>query len=51
VPDLARKYTDAAPFLRDVLDRPDTPLDTTVKNHIHRQLDLAQQRLTAILAA
>lgn len=47
----ARKYTDAVPVLRDLLDRPDTPLDRSVKDHIHRQLDLAQQRFTAILAA
>lgn len=47
----ARKYTGAVPVLRDLLDRPDTPLDEAVKDHIHSQLDLAEQRFTAILAA
>jgi hypothetical protein len=47
----ARKYTGAVPVLRELLDRPDTPLAPTVKDHIHRQLDLAEQRFSAILAA
>jgi hypothetical protein len=45
------QYTEAVPLLRDLLDRPDTPLNPDVKKHIHRQLDLAEQRFTAILAA
>src|SRR4051812_36092991 len=47
----ARKYTGAVPVLRDLLDRPDTPLPAEVKDHIHRQLDLAEARFAAILAA
>jgi (p)ppGpp synthase/HD superfamily hydrolase len=47
----ARKYTGAVPILRALLDRSDTPLDPHVKDHIRRQLDLARQRFTAILAA
>ncbi|MBM2623808.1 HD domain-containing protein [Actinoplanes sp. LDG1-06] len=47
----ARKYRAAVPILRDLLDRPDTPLPADVKDHIRRQLDLAQRRFTAILAA
>jgi (p)ppGpp synthase/HD superfamily hydrolase len=47
----ARKYTGAVPVLRALLDRTDTPLDPSAKAHIHRQLDLAEQRFTAILAA
>jgi (p)ppGpp synthase/HD superfamily hydrolase len=48
---LARKYTPAVPVLRDLLARPDTPLHPDVKVHIHQQLDLAQQRFAAVLAA
>jgi hypothetical protein len=51
VPHLARKYRPAVPVLRGLLARPDTPLDTPAKQHIDRQLDLAQQRIDAILAA
>jgi hypothetical protein len=51
VPYYARKYSAAVPVLRDLLDRPDTPLEPAVKDHIRRQLDLAQQRFDAILAA
>ena len=47
----ARKYTGAVPILRDLLDRPDTPLEPAVKDHIRAQLDLADQRFAAILAA
>jgi (p)ppGpp synthase/HD superfamily hydrolase len=47
----ARKYTGAVPVLRELLDRPDTPLALTVKDHIHHQLDLAEHRFSAILAA
>ena len=47
----ARKYTGVLPILRELLDRPDTPLEPCVKDHIRRQLDLADQRFTAILAA
>jgi hypothetical protein len=47
----ARKYTGAVPVLRELLTRPDTPLEPAVKDHIHQQLDLADQRFAAILAA
>ncbi|WP_250002114.1 HD domain-containing protein [Actinoplanes sp. M2I2] len=46
----AAKYDPAVPVLRDLLDRTDTPLEADVKDHIRRQLNLAQQRFTAILA-
>ena len=51
LPGQARKYTGAVPVLRDLLDRPDTPLRAEVKDHIHRQLDLAEARFAAILTA
>ncbi|MGK5680154.1 HD domain-containing protein [Actinoplanes sp. URMC 104] len=47
----ARKYDAVIPLLRELLDRPDTPLQPAVKDHIRRQLDRAQQRFDAILAA
>lgn len=47
----ARKYTGAVPVLRHLLDRPDTPLEPAVKDHIRHQLNLAEQRFSAILAA
>jgi (p)ppGpp synthase/HD superfamily hydrolase len=47
----ARKYTGAVPVLRELLARADTPLEPAVKEHIHRQLDLADRRFAAILAA
>lgn len=47
----ARKYNAAVPILRDLLDRPDTPLQPQVKDHIRGQLAVAQRRFTAILAA
>ncbi|MET8154162.1 HD domain-containing protein [Actinoplanes sp. NPDC049668] len=47
----AHKYDTAVPVLRELLDRPDTPLSEDVKDHIHRQLNLARQRFAAILAA
>jgi hypothetical protein len=46
----ARKYTPAVPVLRDLLGRPDTPLEPAVKAHIGAQLDLAERRFAAILA-
>jgi hypothetical protein len=48
---LAVKYTGAVPVLRDLLHLPDTPLEASVKDHIAAQLDLAEQRFAAILAA
>jgi hypothetical protein len=47
----ARKYDAAVPVLRDLLHRPDTPLSADVKEHIRRQLDLAQHRFDAILGS
>ena len=47
----ARKYDAAVPVLRNLLDRPDTPLIPDVKTHIRRQLDVARWRFAAILAA
>jgi (p)ppGpp synthase/HD superfamily hydrolase len=46
---LARKYAPAVGILRELLERPDTPLDTPVKQHIHRQLSLGEDRIKAIL--
>ena len=47
----ARKYTPAVPLLQELLAMPDTPLEPAVKDHIRRQLQLAQARFAAILAA
>src|SRR5918994_4976045 len=43
----ARKYTPAVPLLQDLLALPDTPLEPAVKDHIRRQLQLAQARFAA----
>jgi hypothetical protein len=45
---LAAKYRPLAPTLRDLVLRPDTPLDPNVKDMIVRQLDSAERRLAAI---
>ena len=45
---LASKYAPLIPVLRDLIARPDTPLDDQAKQHILGQLDLAAQRLSAI---
>jgi HD domain len=45
---LARKYAPLVPVLRELISRPDTPLDGEVKAHILSQLDRAQQRFAAI---
>ena len=37
-------------MLRDLLALPDTPLEPAVKEHIARQLDLAESRFAVILA-
>ncbi|HEX8628126.1 MAG TPA: HD domain-containing protein, partial [Catenuloplanes sp.] len=47
----ARKYHPAVPVLQALLDLPDTPLQPDVKQHITRQLHLADSRFAAILAA
>jgi hypothetical protein len=52
-PDKARraatKYRPLVPRLRELVDRADTPLSAAAKNHIHDQLDLAEERFSAIL--
>jgi hypothetical protein len=45
---LAAKYTPLVPVLRDLIARPDTPLDDDVKQHILAQLDRAAERFAAI---
>ncbi|MEU9022775.1 HD domain-containing protein [Actinomadura sp. NPDC048394] len=46
---LARKYRPLVPPLRELVNRPDTPLDAQVKQHITGQLDRADERFAAIL--
>jgi hypothetical protein len=46
---LARKYAPLVPILRDLIARPDTPLDAGVKGHILSQLDRAEDRFAAVL--
>jgi HD domain len=45
---LAGKYAPLVPVLRDLINRPDTPLDAEVKEHITRQLDGAARRFALI---
>jgi hypothetical protein len=45
----AVKYGPLVPLLRGLVDLPDTPLDTDVREHVHRQFDLAEKRFAAIL--
>jgi hypothetical protein len=45
----AAKYRPLVPVLRELVGRPDTPLSRLVKQHIFRQLDLAEERFAAIL--
>ncbi|GIJ79196.1 HD domain-containing protein [Micromonospora phaseoli] len=45
----ARKYRPLVPVYRDLVTRPDTPLSAPVKQHILDQLDLAEERFSAIL--
>jgi HD domain len=45
---LAGKYAPLVPVLRDLIARPDTPLDTAVKQHILAQLDRAADRFAAL---
>lgn len=46
---LAGKYAPLVPVLRDLITRPDTPLGEAARTRILRQLDQAEQRLSAIL--
>jgi hypothetical protein len=48
LPALARKYLPLVASLRELILRRDTPLDADVKDMVARQLDSAQERLTAI---
>jgi (p)ppGpp synthase/HD superfamily hydrolase len=41
---LAHKYAPLIPILQNLIDRPDTPLATDVKDHIRRQLNRAANR-------
>jgi len=45
---LAGKYAPLVPVLRDLITRPDTPLDAAVKEHILAQLDRAAERFAAL---
>jgi hypothetical protein len=45
---LARKYSPLVPVLRELILRPDTPLEADVKTMIAAQLDAAQGRFAAI---
>ncbi|MDP9799793.1 (p)ppGpp synthase/HD superfamily hydrolase [Catenuloplanes nepalensis] len=45
----ARKYRPLVPTFRDLIARPDTPLEPEAKSHIMDQLDLAEERFAAIL--
>ncbi|MFC0032843.1 HD domain-containing protein [Micromonospora chaiyaphumensis] len=45
----AAKYRPLVPVFRDLIARPDTPLSLPVKRHIFAQLDLAEERFSAIL--
>jgi (p)ppGpp synthase/HD superfamily hydrolase len=46
---LATKYAPLVPVFRDLISRPDTPLEDSVKEHILGQLDSAEERFDAIL--
>jgi hypothetical protein len=46
---LAGKYAPLVPILRELIARPDTPLDAEVKEHILAQLDRAEDRFAAVL--
>jgi hypothetical protein len=45
---LAGKYAPLVPVLRDLIARPDTPLDAAAKKHILAQLDRADERFAAL---
>ncbi|MFI7080320.1 HD domain-containing protein [Micromonospora sp. NPDC049903] len=49
VESLARKYRPLVPAYRDLVTRTDTPLLPAVRRHILDQLDLAEERFSAIL--
>ena len=45
---LAAKYAPLVPVLRELIGRPDTPLDAAAKEHILAQLDRADERFAAL---
>src|SRR5580704_17650436 len=45
---LASKYAPLVPVLRELIARPDTPLDAAAKEHILAQLDRAADRFAAL---
>ncbi len=45
---LAAKYAPLVPVLRELIARPDTPLDAEAKEHILSQLDRAADRFAAL---
>ena len=45
---LAAKYAPLVPVLRELIARPDTPLDAEAKQHILSQLDRAADRFAAL---
>jgi hypothetical protein len=49
VPDLADKYAQLVPVLRELVNRPDTPLDVRARQRVLEQLDRAEERFAAIL--
>ena len=49
VVDLAGKYALLVPVLRELISRPDTPLDRPARERILEQLDRAEERFAAIL--
>ena len=49
VPDLADKYARLVPVLRELISRPDTPLDPRARQRVLEQLDRAEERFAAIL--
>ncbi|MGH3200209.1 MAG: HD domain-containing protein [Streptosporangiaceae bacterium] len=46
---LAGKYAPLVPVLRELIARPDTPLDAAARQHILAQLDRTADRFTALL--
>jgi HD domain len=46
---LAGKYAPLVPVLRELIERPDTPLDAAAKERILAQLDRAAERFAALL--
>jgi predicted HD phosphohydrolase len=49
VPELADKYAQLVPVLRELINRPDTPLDRRARQRVLEQLDRAEERFAAIL--